>query len=101
MPDALTGRRQRGVFSKRAALRKLAIADHTDPETTGDLERTDRIASLIFVGAPTGKTNEAGKMIYRFGPRGFKTVRESAKTLAGYAKNKLKPIITEAAKRVR
>lgn len=91
MVDSLTGRRARG---RRAALRKRAIADQTDPPTTGDLEGTERVASIIFIGAPVG----AAKAAARFGPRGFKAAKKGAESVGKYAMRTLKPILSKSAK---
>ena len=80
-------------MSRRARLRSQAIAEQRDPETTGDAQRTENLASLIFTGGPG-----AGKTIAQFGPKGFK---QTVRTLAGLRKalaRQIKPILGKSMK---
>ena len=77
------------AMSKRAALRRRALADYEIPSTEGPHD-TAETASLIFTGAPAGA---AGKAAARFGPKGFKVAKKAAESVAGYVKKVLKPII--------
>ena len=100
MADTVSGRRRRVTpgevaAGRRAKLRKRVISDMTDPETTGDLERTDRIASLIFIGAPGG----AAKSAARFGPKGFKVAKKGAESVGKYVMRVLKPVLGKSVKK--
>lgn len=100
MADTLSTRRKRKTasetaISRRANLRRRTIADQKDPETTGDLERTDELASLIFIGSPGGVAKKA----VRFGPKGFKIAKTGAESVGKYAMRVLKPIVSKSVKK--
>lgn len=80
-------------MSRRARLRKQQIAEMETPETTGDLEKTDRMASLLMFGAPSGAKSAA-----QFGPRGFKAAKRTLPGIKKALMRTLKPILSKSAK---
>ena len=82
-------------MGRRAALRRRAIADQSNPPTTGDLEGTERKVSLIFIGVPVG----AAKSAARFGPRGFKAAKKAGESVSKYVLRTLKPVLGKSVKK--
>ena len=74
-------------------MRRLAISEQRDPETTGDTERAENLASLIFTGGPA-----AAKTAIRFGPKGFKAAKTTAGAFRKHIMRTLKPILSKTAK---
>lgn len=98
MADKLEDRRTR-AFGRRAKLRKRAIADMKDPETTGP---ESDVASLVWVGMPAGAVE---KGVAKFAPKGFKMVKKAYKPskefLEGLSRkvHKLKPVLGKMIKK--
>ena len=57
----------RASFARRAALRRRAIEDIPEPQTTGP---ESKVASLVFTGVPAGAVGKAAKFV----PKGMKAV---------------------------
>lgn len=87
------------AFGRRAALRRRAIQDQKNPETTGPTEAADR-ASLIFTGVPEGEAGDVAKGVVGLAPKGFKLAKKGAESTSKYVMRVLKPILSKGAKAV-
>ena len=104
MADTLTGRRKKATVNevatgRRARLRKQQIAEMKTPQTTGNLERTDKLGSLLMFGAPEGEVAKtATKTAAKFGPKGFKAAKSITGKVSEHVMRVLKPILGKSYK---